>query len=100
MSSLTIQRRGRNDIIICGDLTFTGIDKKTVSALPPAKTGSRITVDLGQVTAVDSAGLALLIEWLKLARNRQFQLLFKDIPEQLLELARANGFADLLRQSQ
>lgn len=100
MSSLTIHRRDRNDIVVCGDLTFAGIDKKTVSALPLAKSGSRITVDLGQVTAVDSAGLALLIEWLKLARNRQFQLLFKHMPGQLLELAEANGFADLLRQSQ
>ncbi len=100
MTPLTIRQPDHDCVTIVGDLTFAYIDKKTVRALPMTKAGKQITIDLDQVIDTDSAGLALLIEWLKLARKRHIQLLFKNIPVQLLELAKANGFADLLRQSQ
>jgi phospholipid transport system transporter-binding protein len=46
------------------------------------------TIDLGAVTAVDSAGLALLIEWLRAAQGRGVRLRFTGVPEKLRALAR------------
>ncbi len=100
MTPLTIRHLDHEQVTVAGDLTFASIDKKTVRALPLTKADKQIIIDLDQVTNTDSAGLALLIEWLKLARKKHTRLLFENIPAQLLELARANGFADLLRQSQ
>jgi len=100
LSNLTIRPLDHDCIAVIGDLTSASIDKQSVHALPRTKAGGQLTVDLGQVSAADSAALALLIEWLKIARNRKFRLLFRNIPEQLQALARASGFADLLRQSQ
>jgi phospholipid transport system transporter-binding protein len=45
-------------------------------------------VDLGAVTQVDSAGLALIIEWLRLARSRGKSIRFVAVPEGLKSLAR------------
>jgi len=45
-----------------------------------------------QVEATDSAGLALMIEWIRLSRMSRVQLRFKNVPEQLLALAKLSGF--------
>jgi phospholipid transport system transporter-binding protein len=47
---------------------------------------------LSRVTNADSAGLALLIEWIKYTRSNRISLHFKNIPEQLLSLAKLSGF--------
>lgn len=53
-------------------------------------------VDLAGVTATDSAGLALLIEWLRGARRRGQTLQFIKLPEQLSALARISEVESLL----
>ena len=75
-----------------GELTFASIDKRTLNAFGFIKTGKHITLDLSAVTSTDSAGLALMIEWIKYARHHRTQLVFKNIPEQLRNLARLSGF--------
>lgn len=45
-------------------------------------------IDLGGVTQVDSAGLALVIEWMRWARSNGRKLSFVAIPDGLMALAR------------
>lgn len=47
-----------------------------------------ISVDLAALTRVDSAGLALLIDWLAWAQGAQRTLRFAALPESLRALAR------------
>jgi phospholipid transport system transporter-binding protein len=77
-----------------GELTFASIDKQAVQALTLKRhsADNTIIVDLDEVTLLDSAGLALLIEWLKLAQRKKVHLRFKNIPGQLLAIARLSGF--------
>ncbi len=56
----------------------------------------QLTIDLTGVTRVDSAGLALLIECLRLARAANRPLRFTNAPEQLQTLAGINGLQDTL----
>lgn len=58
--------------------------------------GSELTFDLERVPAVDSAGLALLIDWLATARNHSCQLRFANPPAALLALARLSELEKLL----
>jgi phospholipid transport system transporter-binding protein len=58
-----------------------------------------IVVDLGQVTRADSAGLALMVEWLRRAKDAQRRLLFANIPAQMQTLIRVNGLQDALLNS-
>ena len=56
----------------------------------------RLTFDLAGVHRVDSAGLALLLEWLREAQRRNKEIRFQNIPEQLAAIARVS-VAPLLR---
>ena len=55
-----------------------------------------ILVDLGGVGASDSAGLALLIEWLRVARQGGQAIRFANVPAQIEALARISEVEDLL----
>ena len=64
-------------------LTFT--DKWLQSGAGP------VTIDMHGITLADSAGLALMLEWLQLARAAQRELVFTNIPEQMRDLIHVNG---------
>ena len=53
-------------------------------------------IDLAAVTASDSAGLALLIEWLSVAKGANQALRYENIPCQLEQLARLSEVEELL----
>ena len=79
-----------------GQINLLGqLDFNTVADL--LKPGSvnldfqQIDVDLSQVTRFNSASLALLLEWLKLATQKGAQIKYHNAPEQLLAIARAYG---------
>jgi phospholipid transport system transporter-binding protein len=55
-----------------------------------------LDVDLGGVGESDSAGLALLIEWLRIARQSQKEIRFANLPAQIEALARISEVEDLL----
>lgn len=61
------------------------------------QSGADIHVDLGGVTESDSAGLALVIEWLRLARQRGQRMNFANLPKQLLALARISEVEALVQ---
>lgn len=54
------------------------------------------TVDLSEVTEMDSALLALLLAWLRDAKTRQRELAFANLPEALRTIARLYGVDSLL----
>lgn len=56
----------------------------------------RLTFDLAGVRRVDSAGLALLLEWLREARRRGKEILFQNIPGQLAAIAKVSGLNGIL----
>lgn len=55
-----------------------------------------IEVDLGGVSEGDSAGLALLIEWLRIARQAGKPIRFKNVPAQIDALARISEVEELI----
>jgi len=79
-----------------GVLHFT-----TVTALLPAGSeaiahGHTAVIDLAGVKDSDSSGLALLIEWLSIARAERKNLRYENIPVQLHQLARLSDVEELL----
>ncbi len=55
-----------------------------------------IELDLAGVRRADSAGLALLVEWLSQAKRLGRRLSFRHVPEQILRMARVGGLEDIL----
>ena len=81
---------------VSGWLHFT-----TVATLLPLGTdaierGRAAVIDLAAVTGSDSSGLALLIEWLSVARRAGRSLRYEHIPSQLQQLARLSEVEELL----
>ncbi len=54
------------------------------------------TVDLGEVSEMDSALLAVLLAWLREAKSRNVALQFARLPESLRTIARLYGVDELL----
>lgn len=80
-----------------GDLTFATVTALLTASQPLFTRGSGdLCVDLAGVGRADSAGLALLIEWLRLARGGGRELKFRAVPVQMQAIAAASGLTDLL----
>ncbi|MGO9513496.1 MAG: lipid asymmetry maintenance protein MlaB [Steroidobacteraceae bacterium] len=81
---------------VVGALSFA-----TVSALLPVgseaiKRGQVAVIDLSGVAGSDSSGLALLIEWLSVAKGAHRALRYENVPSQLQQLARLSEVEELL----
>jgi phospholipid transport system transporter-binding protein len=92
VSKLTIIDQGDGLFVIDSNLTFATIDKHSVKSFDFLQTSKKIIIDFERVSCTDSAGLALMIEWIKYCRHNQIQLYFKNIPDQLRKLAKLSGF--------
>lgn len=55
-----------------------------------------IDMDLNGVSRADSAGLALLIQWMRMAQANNSEIRFHNLPQQLLAIARAGELESLL----
>ncbi|MDR2015749.1 MAG: STAS domain-containing protein [Azoarcus sp.] len=58
--------------------------------------GNLVVLDFGGVTRVDSSALALLLAWLRRAKERGSAVELHALPEPLLALAQLYGVDDLL----
>ncbi|MCC6207860.1 MAG: STAS domain-containing protein [Gammaproteobacteria bacterium] len=82
---------------VSGELNFSTVPAllERGSALLAGCEG-QVRLDLGGVTRADSAGLALLIEWLRVARRGRARLEIRNMPAQLRAIARVSGLDSIL----
>jgi len=73
---------------VIGTLGFTTVTPLLPLGAHAIEQGHAALIDLSAVTGSDSAGLALLIEWLSVARGAGRALRYENIPTQLHQLAR------------
>jgi phospholipid transport system transporter-binding protein len=97
VAKLTIQKEANGQVSLQGDLTFDTIGKQLPALLALLPSANPLVIDLAQVTAADSAALALLVEWKKMARQHKSRISLTHVPEQLTLLAILTGF-DLAQQ--
>ncbi len=50
-----------------------------------------VELDFNGVTRADSAGVALLIEWMRMAHRRHRNIAFRNVPDQMIAIARVSG---------
>lgn len=95
-STLTVTTEADGTLALQGPLNFDTVRAvlaQTTSALASAV---HPCIDLSGITRTDSAGLALLVEWVKCARTKQQPLVLRGVPSQLTALAAACGVTPLL----
>jgi len=91
MTSFTLIEREKGQFYIEGELSFLSLNKKLVNSFKFLNSASVVTIDMSQVKTADSAGLALMVEWLKDSQLYKTQLLFDNVPRQLQVLAKLSG---------
>lgn len=80
MPKLTVTEQAPGHYTVEGNLTFASIDKQSLKSFNFLKGMDSICIDLANVGTTDSAGLALMIEWIKQARSNRVKLSFKNVP--------------------
>ncbi len=96
MNQATLSRSGDGRLTISGEFGFATASSLLTQGAKLVNQGQDLTIDLSGVTSSDSAGLALMLEWMDQFRAAGQQLHFLNVPESLLEIARVSNLADLL----
>lgn len=91
MSNLQLIEQSPGYFTVEGELTFAGVDKSTINTFNFLKGIDVVYIDLANVKSTDSAGLALMIEWIKHCKHSRTRIRFKNIPEQIRSLAKLSG---------
>ncbi len=89
-----IRREGRR-IVVSGSVTLANVAAILEEGRRHLEDGVR-TIDLGEVTEMDSSLLAAMLAWLRDARSRSRELSFVNLPESLQTIARLYGVDGLL----
>jgi len=101
MSGAWIVPRGHTRLGVEGVLSFDTVLPLMAESRRYFKREARhLEVDLGGVRRANSAGLALLLEWLELAKKREISLRFRNLPESLTRLAVITNLTGLLPVSE
>ncbi len=81
---------------ISGDLTFETVSGLRERGAEVLRGDGDVTLDLDAVTRADSAGLALMVEWLKQAKRKDTSLQVVNMPDQMLAIARMSKLDSIL----
>lgn len=92
----TIERRDTRSYGVQGPMTFDSVTDLWNESLKLFENNAFLQIDLAQVTHTDSAGLALLVEWLREASRQGARIEFLNLPSQMLALAGAANLEKLL----
>jgi phospholipid transport system transporter-binding protein len=92
-----IRREGRR-MLLSGPITLDNVVRVLQEGRQHIQEGVR-SVDLGEVTEMDSALLAMLLAWLRDARAHKRELTIANPPESLQTIARLYGVDQLLSVS-
>ena len=94
---VTLTDQGGGRFALEGKLSFTsvpGLLQQGARLFAGAE--QAIEVDLSGVRRCDSAGLALMVEWLSHARRLKRSLRFQHVPAQILRMAEVSGLENIL----
>ena len=87
---------GQGRAAVSGTLSFATAGELLSLGRESIMSGEAHSIDLAGVNGTDSAGLALLIEWLSLAQCSGQALRYENIPNQLQQLATLSEVDELL----
>lgn len=100
MSEFVLEDLGEGRFALRGDMNFETAEHILRDSEKPFEEHTQIRVDLSGVGDADSAGLALLLEWITWANHTVREIRFDKIPERILAIARTTEVERLLRRGE
>ena len=81
---------------MCGILSFRTVPNILQQSKGMFEKHGDVQVDLSEVTKSDSAGVALLVEWMNEAHRHNQKIQFLNIPAQMLDIVRVSSLDQVL----
>lgn len=95
----TLSGDGSGPLQLRGELTAAGVPLLYLQGRRAIEQrGGSLDIDLSGVSRADSAGLALLIDWLAYAGQRQCTLRYAHLPDSITALAGLSEVTELLQR--
>lgn len=82
--------------VLTGELDFSNVMLLYEKSLLGIKESLELRFDFSQLMASNSAGLALIIEWIKLAKRHAKPIHFEHLPPKLIAIAKVAGMLPLI----
>ncbi|NOR40126.1 MAG: STAS domain-containing protein [Gammaproteobacteria bacterium] len=96
MADARLIDKGDGYWLLEGELGFSSVPAVLEHAGVEMLGNAALKVDLKGVSRADSAGLALLVEWLRESERNGNEISFINVPVQLVSIARVCGLHEIL----
>ena len=100
MSDFELKDLGDGRFELGGDMSFETAERILAASEGPFEEHTRIEVDLSAVRKADSAGLALLLEWITWANHTVREISYIGMPERVLAIAKTTEVDALLNRGE
>jgi len=100
VSDFELQDQGGGRFALRGDMSFSTAEQILRASEAPFEEHTSIEVDLSDVGKADSAGLALLLEWVTWANHTVREIRYSGMPERVLAIARTTEVDHLLNRGE
>ena len=100
MSEYTLEDRGEGRFALSGEMSFDTAERILKESGEPFEEHTQLEIDLSGVTLSDSAGLALLLEWVTWANHTVREIRFTGMPERVLAIAKTTEVEGLLARGE
>ena len=95
-----LEELGDGRFALSGAMTFETAERILAASEEPFEEHTRLEVDLSGVTKTDSAGLALLLEWITWANHTVREISFTGMPERIVAIAKTTEVDHLLKRGE
>jgi len=93
---IVLKRRDDGSFALTGSLSFKNVTALRSQGIDLFSEADTLVVDLSDVQRSDSAGVALLVEWMRFARSQDKTISYLNIPQQMLAIVRASSLDSIL----
>ena len=100
MADFELQDKGDGRFALSGEMTFETAERILRESEEPFEEHTQLEIDLSGVTASDSAGLALLLEWVTWANHTVREVRFTGLPERVMAIAKTTEVEGLLTRGE
>lgn len=96
MADYTLEDLGEGRFALSGEMSFDTAERILKESEEPFEEHTQLEIDLTGITLSDSAGLALLLEWVTWANHTVREVRFTGLPERVMAIAKTTEVDKLL----
>ena len=100
MSKYQLEDLGDGRFSLSGEMSFDTAERILRDSEEPFEAHTQLNIDLDGVTMSDSAGLALLLEWVTWANHTVREIRFTGMPERVSAIAKTTEVEPLLTRGE